>query len=93
MTDLAVSLTVSELRELVGASVRDELAKSPAQPLPEVLTLQQCAELLDVSTKTVTRLEREAGLPARYLSPTDRRFRRSEVLAWLSARRSPGEAA
>jgi excisionase family DNA binding protein len=79
----------------VRASVRAELASAPAAPLPEVLTLQQCAELLDLSTKTVTRLERAEELPAHYLSPTERRFRRSEVLAWLSARsvKPKGEAA
>jgi predicted DNA-binding transcriptional regulator AlpA len=86
MNDLAVTLTVEQLKALIRESVREEVAKAPAAPAPEVLTLEGCADLLDLSTKTVSKLEREAGLPSHELSPGDRRFRRSEVLAWLSAR-------
>ena len=89
MSNLAVSLTVEQLGDLVSSRVREELAKTIFSEVPEVMTLEACAKFMDLSTKTVARLEREEGLPSHYLSPSDRRFRRSEVLAWLSARGKP----
>jgi excisionase family DNA binding protein len=86
MNELAVTLTVEQLADLVRASVREEIAKTAPAAAQEVLTLEGCAELLNLSTKTVRELERTQGLPSHSLSTKDRRFRRSEVLEWLSKR-------
>lgn len=85
---MLVTLTVGQLRELVAEAIRLEVLKAIAKPMPEVLTLKQCAELLDRTTKTVMKLVQEDGLPAHYISEREPRFRLSEVLAWLSARPS-----
>lgn len=92
MNALAVTLTVEQLGELVEQSVQRVLAASPPNPLPEVLDLKACAELLQLNPKTVTKLALHAGLPVHYLSEREPRFRRSEVLAWVSSRGRPGTA-
>lgn len=50
---------------------------------PEVLTADDCAKLLQVHVRTVGNYVQERGLPAHRLGQ-EFRFRRSEVLAWLS---------
>jgi excisionase family DNA binding protein len=66
--------------------VREALEQyTPSAQPPEVLTRQTCAELLHVSMATLDRLVRLENLPAHRLGD-HRRFRRSEVLQWLSAR-------
>ena len=82
---LAVTLTVEELGALVRDSVKAELSKLSAAAPHEVLTLTQVAELLHRSEKTVMEsLVEERHLPVHYISEREPRFRRSEVLVWLS---------
>ena len=95
MSELAVTLTVEQLKELVKESLRAELEKMPLVVPPEVLTLTEAAELLRRHPKIVTKLVREDDLPVHYISEREPRFRRSELLAWLDKRPAPksGEAA
>lgn len=82
---LVVTLTTDQLAELLEQANARALAKLAAEQQAEVLDLRECASLLKCTTKTVTSRVRERGLPCHYISPSDPRFRRSEVLAWLSA--------
>jgi excisionase family DNA binding protein len=87
-------------RELVTELVDRYLGAEPtagaeSTPLdePEVLTLEQLAELLQVDDKTVRSLAAKGDLPGRKLD-TEWRFSRQAVLEWLATperqRRSPG---
>lgn len=80
---LAVTLTVGQLRQLVQDAVGAALAQLPAAGACEVLNLADVCELLGRSDRSIKRLI-EQGLPVRYISPREPRFRRSEVLAWLN---------
>ena len=66
---------------------------SPRSEEPEVLTLEQLAELLQVDEKTVRSLAANGDLPGRKLG-SDWRFSRRAVLNWLGTperpRRAPG---
>lgn len=86
MSELAVTLTVEQLGQLVAERVREELARAPLTPQPEVMTLAECAAFLRRHPKIVTKLTRDEALPVHYISDREPRFRRSEVLAWLDSR-------
>lgn len=79
MGELAVTLTVDQLRALI----REAVAESSAPPSREVLTLAECAELLHRHPKVVMQCVRERGLPAHFISEREPRFIRCEVLEWL----------
>jgi len=81
-------LTPTDLEQLV----RDtwEAARREAAA-PEVLTADECAELLRVSRKTITTYVEQRGLPAHRLGQ-EFRFRRSEILDWLSKQPTKGAA-
>lgn len=83
MSDLAVTLTVEQLREIVRASVREELAKSSPAAAKEVLTLQEAAEFLGRHPRKISELIESEGLPAHYISEREPRFKRVELLDWL----------
>jgi hypothetical protein len=85
VSDLAVTLTVDQLRELVRAEVRSELAKLPMSGAKEVLELNEVAELLGRHPRTIKQLIDERGLPVRYISAREPRFLRSKVLTWLES--------
>jgi excisionase family DNA binding protein len=80
-TDLAVGLTVEELRALVRSALRAELDVQPKE-LDEILTREQAAALLHLHPNVVTRYVKEHDLPGRKIG-NEWRFRRSELLAWL----------
>lgn len=69
-----------------------------AQVLPEVMTVQEVADLLRVDVKTVRDMFHRRELPGRRVGAKIIRFSRSAVLAWLegqgcdfrSSRRKPG---
>jgi excisionase family DNA binding protein len=67
------------LREAFTLSERETLE-------PEILTLKQAAALLKVNTHQIPKLIRREGLPA-YRLGKQWRFRRSELLAWLTRQR------
>jgi hypothetical protein len=83
VSDLAVTLTIAQLRELVTNAAKDAVAQVQAHPVREVMTLQQCAEFLERHPKVVMQLVREKDLPAHFISEREPRFKRAEVLAWL----------
>jgi excisionase family DNA binding protein len=82
--------------ELVDRYLGEEDVSAPgpiAAEDPEVLTLEQLAELLQVDEKTVRSLAAKGDLPGRKLD-TEWRFSRQAVLEWLATperqRRAPG---
>lgn len=86
MSEPLVVMTVAQLEELLDRKLTALLQRMPTNGAKEVLTLEECAEFLDRTTKSVMKLVKEASLPAHYISDREPRFRRSEVLAWISAR-------
>ena len=85
-------MTPEQVRDLVRAAVREELAAHQG-PERDVLTTEHVAEMLDVHVRTVTKLVARDGLPAHRLG-REYRFNRSEVLAWLEERAArPGAQA
>lgn len=72
-------------------SVRDDLstiAKAPAsEPAPSpLLTAEQLAELLQVSARTLRRLELSGAIPPAISIDGIKRWRRSTIDRWLSKR-------
>lgn len=84
MSDLAVTLTVDQLKKLVADTMTQTLAQMPAGGAKEVLDLQEVAELLGRHIRTIKTLIDEAGLPVHYISAREPRFLRSKVLAWIA---------
>lgn len=85
MSTAVVVLSPSDLEALINRAVgRAVAAIAPAAEEAEVMTREQAAELLQVNPHAIPKLVRE-GLPSHRLG-TQWRFRRSELLAWLSAR-------
>jgi excisionase family DNA binding protein len=89
LLDRAAFESKTSKRELVTDAVRAHLGLqrgrielSPAAP-PEVLTLAQAAELLQVTEETLAGLAESGELPGRRVG-ADWRFARAAVLAWLS---------
>lgn len=78
-------MTAEQLSQIVRQAVREEVAKLGHAEGPEVLTREQTAELLQVTPDIVTKYIRENELPATKLG-SEYRFRRSELLQWMSAR-------
>ena len=75
-----VVVTRDDLRELLREAVR-EGSKDKSEP--EILTLDQVADLLQVTTVSVRKYMLKQNLPAMRLGPREWRFRRSEILKWL----------
>jgi len=80
---LLVTLTVSQLRALVREEVNDAIGTSSDDQ--KWLTLEQVADMLQVTTKTVRAWVRDEGLPASKAGP-EYRFRKDLVLSWLEER-------
>jgi excisionase family DNA binding protein len=83
VSELAVTLTTEQLRELIRDAVRVELARQPDQSAREVLTLKEAAEFLDRHPKVVMQMVRAGTLPAHFISEREPRFKRAELLDWL----------
>lgn len=81
-----VVLSPEQLSEVIGKAVREALAQLPQAGAREVLSLQEAADFLGRHPKVVTKLVRESGLPAHYISDREPRFLRSELVAWLQSR-------
>lgn len=80
---LMVQLTTEQLRGLISDAVRDAIANTNAAPV--YLTLEQAAQLLQVSPRTIRDRVRSEGLPA-LRAGTQYRFRREVIIAWLESR-------
>ena len=77
-----VVLTPEQLQDLVERAITRALARAPGEPVGDVLTTEQAAELAGVTPKTVRTWIAE-GLPAR----RHRRrlvIRRADLDAWRS---------
>lgn len=87
---LVVTLTLTELRALVRAEVRDAIAdRSPAPP--PLLDRAGLARALGKSLPSIDRL-RKAGLPCVKVGDVDR-FELDRVLEWLRGRGERGRLA
>lgn len=82
------TLTTEQLANLIASTVRHEIQLAAKGGPKEVLMLDDVTELLGRCRSVVMRFVEEEGLPAHYISEREPRFRRSEVLAWLSSRPS-----
>lgn len=58
---------------------------SPQQDLPEILTMEQAAELLQVSVRTIQRLVKTGEIPGRQVG-TQWRFHRDQLIDWVRGR-------
>lgn len=85
MSELAVTLTITELRDLVREAVRTELSKRLDSALLEAFTLEQIADVLHLSTKSVLALVRREGFPGAKVGGLWR-FEREAVREWLRAK-------
>lgn len=79
--DLAVTLTVGELEALVKKAVESAMGASSRQDA-EVLTLEEAADLLRMSTKSVVKAVSKRGLPGTCMG-RKWRFRRPLLVRWL----------
>jgi predicted DNA-binding transcriptional regulator AlpA len=79
---LLVTLTVPQLRELVGEVVRDALAAHGAPAETDWLDMAQACRHVGVSAPT---LRKHGPPPARFGGQV--RYRRSDLDAWMSGRR------
>lgn len=80
--NLVVTLTRDQLRALVAEELAAALAR--AEGPREVLTVEQAADLLQLHPDALRKsLRRGATIPAHKIG-REWRFRRSELLAWLS---------
>lgn len=87
MSDLAVTLTVEELRALIRDELRRALAQGEAKSEGDaIMTREEVAELLRVHPRVVTHYVQRRGLPGAKII-RQWRFRRSEVLAWQEQKR------
>lgn len=89
-------LVVMTKADLIGA-LREAFpalatANAQQQEANEIMTEEQVAEMLDVEPRTVRNYVSKENLPAKDLGKNrGKRYRRSEVLAWLDSRASkPG---
>lgn len=85
MTQAVVVLTPEQVEELVQRTL-DRAASMKEQR--EVLDSDGVAEMLGMNKRTVLAYVESEGLPGHHLGGTIYRFRRSEVLAWLTARKA-----
>lgn len=79
-------LSPDELEALIMAAVDRALAKTRPLPESEIMTCDQVAELLHVHPFTIPKLI-DDGLPELRRIGTHRRFRRSEVVKWMTDRK------
>ena len=87
VTALVARAEFDELRRVVVETGGDELTVGRADfrphPAPEVLTLAQAAELLQLGPEAVAELAGAGELPGRRIGE-EWRFSRAAVLAWLA---------
>ncbi len=89
LRDPIVVLTLEQLRTVVREEVAGALAKAgPAENESDILDREQAAKLIGVTTRTIPRLVKRDGLPTLRRVGKLWRFRRSEVMAWLAAKKS-----
>lgn len=87
MGDQAAIIVMSEerLREILASAIKDAIANSNGVDGAEYMTLEQVAELLCVTTRTVRMWVKDDGLPALRAGHVYR-FRRESVVVWLEQR-------
>ena len=87
VTALVARAEFDDMRRVVIETGRDELTVGRADfrpdPAPEVLTLAQAAELLQLEQAAVAELAEAGELPGRRIAE-EWRFSRAAILAWLA---------
>lgn len=78
--ELAVTLTVAQLEELMKRAVREAGAGAPS----EIMTREEVAAMLQLHVNVVGKFVKTEGLPACHVGGA-LRFVRSEVLAWVQS--------
>lgn len=88
---MVVTLTVTELRELVRSEVDSALAEAlaGARKPPALLSRAALADALGISLPTVDRMRREQGFPKVRVGDVHK-FELAAVLAWLRRRGDAG---
>lgn len=92
----AVSPMLTEALEDLEARLFERLAEvvqaqpAPPDPAPELLTLDEVADLLRVAPRTVQRMASAGEIPAPIqISPARSRWRRGDLDAWLDSQGRP----
>jgi excisionase family DNA binding protein len=87
-----VNVSVDRLREIVSDVVGKVMNTNAAPALvSELMTIEQCAELLLSTPRTLKKWIKSDDLPGHKVG-AEYRFRRAEVVEWLDARRiKPGD--
>ncbi|WP_442878168.1 helix-turn-helix domain-containing protein [Brachybacterium sp. J144] len=67
------------------------MREEPLRDLPEVLTPEQCAEILQVSAATMRALISDGTVPAFRLGPRTTRVFREELIRAIAAARIQGD--
>lgn len=85
--------TPEELQALVRVAVRAEMGdRQQAEELPEYMTTQQVADLLQTSTRNVRYMVTRKELRATRLGEREYRFARPDVLEYLDQQRQKAGA-
>lgn len=80
-----VLLTQEQLKALVSDAVRDALANTNAE---RSLHLDEIAQELDVSTRTIRNWVNQLGMPCLRAGASELRFDRADVRKWMQERAS-----
>lgn len=83
-----VMLTTDQLRTLVREEVSAALASTSPRDESDVMSCEQCAELVGVHPNTIAKLIERDGLPELRRVGKLRRFSRRAVIAWLDGRKN-----
>jgi excisionase family DNA binding protein len=82
---IILQFTADELR----AIIRDEVRAAVGQPANDFVSTREMAARLGLHEKTLARLVRTEGCPARRLG-NKYSFKQADVAAWLDGRRKAG---
>jgi excisionase family DNA binding protein len=85
-TNLVVTLTVSQLEQLMEDAVARGVARVTSPEPLEYLTRAQVAQLIGVCGATIDTYVSAHGLPASKLG-NEWRFARAEVVRWIASQR------
>lgn len=86
MSEQIPSVVVMTQEQLTDMVQRTWHEAKQAQRLPEVMTQEECADLLRCHPRSVANWVRERGLPERAIG-REKRYLRDEVMAWLDAQK------
>jgi predicted DNA-binding transcriptional regulator AlpA len=90
--DMAVTLTIGELRALIREVVNEELTRMPSVSPAEIksddeetLTIKQLSEFLGCSTVTIHNHRKKGWLPKPYQVGKKVVWKKSDVMNWMNS--------